>query len=62
MTSQERFSSRKFGLAVFFALVSTFAVFTGDISGEEFVDIITSIIGLYALGNVGAAFVKNKEQ
>lgn len=58
VVAQERFSSRKFILAVFFAFSSTFALFLDKISGDEFRAIILVTLGLYAAGNVGASFVK----
>jgi hypothetical protein len=48
----EKYRSRKFGLAVTFSLVSIIALFSGDLSGGEFVASITVILGLYGAANI----------
>ena len=53
----EKFRSRKFGLAVTFSLVSIAALFSGHLSGGEFIAATTVILGLY-----GAANVMDKKQ
>jgi len=58
VTAAERFSSRKFSLAVFFALTSTLALFTGDIEGDVYRSILALVLGLYAFGNVASEYVK----
>lgn len=56
----QRYTSRKFQLTVASFVVCTVALFVEKLSGAEFIDIITMILGLYGLSNVGAAYVSNK--
>lgn len=48
----EKFRSRKFGFAVTFCLVSIIALFTGNLTGGEFVSSEAAILGLYGIANV----------
>ena len=54
---ESRYRSRKFMLTVGSLLVSTFALFTGFIDGDQFVDIISMILGIYGVGNVAGHYV-----
>lgn len=47
-----RARSRKFILAVFFALTGAVALFTGHLSGAEFIGLTGLVIGLYGGANV----------
>lgn len=51
-SAKRRFTSRKFALAVFFALVSTVAVFTGFLNGTQYISAVTLILGLYGTGDL----------
>ena len=52
MSSIERYSSRKFLLAMIFAVASVIAVFLGTIDGGTFAAIATIVLGLYASADV----------
>lgn len=55
---ESRFSSRKFQLAVASMVLSAIGLFTGMLSGEEFVDIIPMILLFYGSANVASEFAK----
>ena len=55
---ENRFTSRKFQLAVVSIFLSTVGLFTGFLSGEEFVDIIPMILMFYVGGNVASQFAQ----
>ena len=48
----DRYKSRKFRLAAFFAAVSTIALFTHFIEGGVFASLVGLILGLYGASNV----------
>lgn len=48
----ERYRSRKFRLAAYFALISTIALFTHYIDSGVFASIVAIILGLYGGANV----------
>ena len=54
---ESRYRSRKFQLTLGSLLVSTLALFTGFIDGDQFVDIISMILGIYGVGNVAGYYV-----
>ena len=60
VTAESRYNSRKFILAGVSLLVSVGALFTGNISGEEFVDIIPMILAIYGASNVAGYFAAAK--
>ena len=49
---KHKYKSRKFGLAVFFALTSTMALFTNYLGGGEYIGLVGLILGLYSGSNV----------
>lgn len=51
----EKYLSRKFGLAVAALCVSSVALFTGDLSGGEYITVTGVILGLYKLANLNEA-------
>lgn len=51
-----KFSSRKFAIAVAILYALTTALFTGFISGGEYITGITLILGLYGASNVAEKF------
>jgi len=48
----DRYRSRKFGLAVFFTLTSTTALFTDYLEGGEYLAAMGLVLGLYGMANV----------
>jgi len=48
----EKYRSRKFYLAVFFALMATVGLFTGHLEGGAYVGVVTSVLMLYGAANV----------
>ena len=55
-TDESKYSSRKFILTAASLFVSMAALFTGFLSGEEFVDIIPMILLFYVGGNVASQY------
>lgn len=49
---------RKFSLAVFFSLVGTLALFTDKLDGGQFLVLVSSIMGIFAVGNIAEYQVK----
>lgn len=49
---ERKFLSRKFGLAVAYSVAGVVALFTGHISGPEFVALATLVMGAYGMANV----------
>jgi len=47
-----KYRSRKFGIAVFFTITTTIALFTGHLSGGEFISAVGLILGLYSAADV----------
>jgi len=56
--TKDRYTSRKFYLAVASILISTAGLFAGVLSGKEFVDIITMILMFYGASNVASQFAQ----
>ena len=57
-STKDRFTSRKFQLAVASIVLSTPGLVAGFLSGEEFVDIIPMILMFYGASNVASKFAK----
>ena len=55
---KDRYTSRKFHLAVASIFISTVGLFAGFLSGDEFADIIPMILMFYGAGNVASQFAK----
>lgn len=47
----DKFRSRKFLLACFFAVVGTIGLFTDKIGAGEYIALTTSVLGLYSFAN-----------
>ena len=58
--AESRYRSRKFLITVGALLVSAAALFTGFLDGDQFVDIITMILGIYSVGNVAGYYAAQK--
>ena len=55
---KDRYTSRKFYLAAASIIMSAAGLFTGFLSGEEFVDIIPMILMFYGASNVASQFAQ----
>lgn len=58
--AKDRFTSRKFQLGVVSIVLSAIGLFTGFLSGEEFVDIIPMILMFYGASNVASQFAQKR--
>lgn len=56
--NDEKYRSRKFLLAVFFAVTGTLALFVGKIDGAVWVSMVGLVLGLYGAANVAYERVK----
>lgn len=59
--TDDRYRSRKFRLAVGCLLISAIALFTGFVTGAEWVTVVSLVIGLYGASNVGQVFAETKK-
>lgn len=55
--AQKRYSSRKFFLAAFFALASTGLTIVDKLTGDQWVEALLWILGLYYTGNIAGYYV-----
>jgi len=58
--AESRYSSRKFILTASSLFMANVALFAGNVSGEEFVDIISAILTIYGVSNVAGYFAAAK--
>jgi hypothetical protein len=52
MTVDDKFRSRKFGITTTTLLISSVALFSNQLTGGEWVAVVTIILGLYSAANI----------